>query len=169
MEEYITAYQYRCIKILERLSGGMMSTNNYTSSDKAFFKTDNNCKLFEIGNDNLPEFPDGLNNSVILMYRLMGQLHKEVYLNQWTIMSLDESLQRYKKYCEEGQRNVFDIGYRYLGLGHIEVVSCDLSTHRLYYRPDGGSNDYDRYFNQQNMIKKGPIKDNQIFFSEWFY
>ena len=84
-------------------------------------------------------------------------------------MSIDESLTRYKKYCEEGQTEVFDIAYAYMGLGHIRVISCDLSTHRLYTRPDGGSNDYDRYFNQQNMIKKGPIKDNQIFFSEWFY
>ena len=29
-------------------------------------------------------------------------------------------------------------------MGHIEVLSCDLSTHRLYTRPDGGSNGYDR-------------------------
>ena len=29
---------------------------------------------------------------------------------------------RYKELCSKGQTNVFDIGYRYLGMGHIEML-----------------------------------------------
>lgn len=169
MDPFLIAYKRRGQRILNRLSQGTMSSSNYKSSDEPFFRRDKNKKPFEQGYDTLPEFPEGLNNSIILMYRLMGELHKEVYLDGWTIMSVNESLTRYKKYCEEGQTEVFDIAYAYMGLGHIRVISCDLSTHRLYTRPDGGSNGYDRDFNHETMIKNGPSKDSQLFFSDWFY
>lgn len=169
MDPFLIAYKRRGQRILNRLSQGTMSSSNYTSSDKPFFTRDTHKKPFEQGYDTLPEFPEGLNNSIILMYRLMGELQKEVYLDEWTIMSVDESLTKYKKYCEEGQKDVFDIAYAYMGLGHIRVISCDLSTHKLYTRPDGGSNGYDREFNHETMIKNGPSKDSQVFFSDWFY
>lgn len=169
MDPYFKLYKDKIESIVTLLSGCMMSTSGYTSSDKGFFETDKLCKLFEMGFDPLPEFPHGLNNNIILMYRVIGHKDREIYLGKWTIMSVDETLQRYKNYCQEGQKDVFDIAYRYMGMGHIEVLSCDLSTHRLYTRPDGGSNGYDREFNHENMIKNGPIKDKQFLFSEWFY
>lgn len=169
MDPFLIAYKHQAQRILNRLSRGTMSSSNYKSSDEPFFRRDKNKKPFKQGYDTLPEFPEGLNNSIILMYRIMGELHKEVYLDEWTIMSVNESLTRYKKYCEEGQKDVFDIAYAYMGLGHIRVISCDLSTHRLYTRPDGGSNGYDRDFNHETMIKNGPTKDSQLYFSDWFY
>ena len=169
MDPFLIAYKRKTHRILTTLSGCMMSSPEYTSSDKGFFETDKHCKLFEMGYDTLPEFPDGLNNTIVLMYKIIGHKSREVYFHRWTIMSVDETLQRYKKYCREGQKDVFDIAYRYMGMGHIEVLSCDLSTHRLYTRADGGSNGYDREINHELMIKKGPIKEAQIFFKDWFY
>ena len=169
MDPFITAHSYRCNKILEVLTGTTMSTSGYTSSNKPFFKEDNEFEPFEMGYDTLPEFPEGLNNNIIYMYKIIGHKDREIYFNEWTIMSVSESLKKYEKYCSEGQKDVFDIAHRYMGLGHIEVLACDLSTHHLYTRPDGGSNGYDREFNHDNMIKNGPIKDKQFLFSEWFY
>ena len=84
-------------------------------------------------------------------------------------MSLKQCMERYNEFCKEGQKDVFDIGYRYMGLGHIEMISCDLKTHLLFYRPDGGSNGYDRYDNYQNILKNGPDKYEKFFFTKWFY
>ena len=169
MDTFLILYKHQCQRILNRLSRGTMSSDKYTSSDEPFFRRDKHKKLFEQGYDTLPEFPEGLNINIILMFRLIGGLHKEIYLDGWTIMSLDECLTRYNKYCEEGQKEVFDIAYSYMGLGHIRMISCDLSTHRLYTRHDGGSNGYDRELNHETMIKNGPNKNLQLNFSDWFY
>ena len=169
MDPFITAHSYRCNKILEVLTRTTMSTSGYTSSNKPFFKEDNEFEPFEMGYDTLPEFPEGLNNNIIYMYKIIGHKDREIYFHEWTIMSVTESLKKFEHYCSEGQTEVFDIAYRYMGLGHIEVLACDLSTHRLYTRPDGGSNGYDRDINHENMIKNGPIRDKQFFFSELFY
>ena len=100
----------------------MMSTSGYTSSDKGFFETDKHCKLFEMGYDTLPEFPEGLNVTILLMYKIIGHKTREIYFHRWTIMSVDESLKRYKNYCQEGQKDVFDIAYRYMGMDILK--SC---------------------------------------------
>ena len=33
-----------------------------------------------------------------------------------------------------------------MGMGHVKVLSCDLQNHLLFYRDDGGSNDYESTF-----------------------
>ena len=38
-------------------------------------------------------------------------------------------------------------------MGHIEVLSCDLKTHLLFTRYDGGANGYERDDNYQSVIK----------------
>ena len=52
-----------------------------------------------------------------------------------------------------------------MGMGHVEVVSCDLETHLLFYRPDGGSNSYDREANYQRYELKMELQNiiNSIF------
>ena len=84
-------------------------------------------------------------------------------------MSLDQALERYKVICAMGQSNVFDIGYKYDGMGYINVLSCDLTNHLLFYRLDGGSNDYDREANLNDLLKNGSTPYEKIYFSEWFY
>ena len=84
-------------------------------------------------------------------------------------MSLNEALERYKVICAKGQTNVFDIGYKYDGMGYINVLSCDLTNHLLFYRLDGGSNDYDRQYNFNELIKNGSEPYKKFYFSKWFY
>lgn len=54
-------------------------------------------------------------------------------------------------------------------MGHITVISCDLNTHLLFYRPDGGSNGYDRQYNYEEIVKNGSDKYDKFYFSKWFY
>ena len=158
----------RKIKILEVLNQSMISTDNYTSSNQPFFKKDNS-ELFTQYNNLKLEIPENVNNNVKLIYEIFGNEKKEIYLDEWTIMSLEEALKRYKELCKQGQNNVFDIGFRYLDMGHIEMISCDLQSHLLFYRRDGGSNDLDRINNLNELIQKGSTPYEKFHFYKWFY
>ena len=92
-----------------------------------------------------------------------------IYIIKFYIFSLDEALSQYLKYYNDGQKNVLNIGYRYSGMRWIELLSCDLKTHLLFLRKDGGSNGWDREINYKNIIKNGSNKYKKIFFSDWFY
>jgi hypothetical protein len=155
-------------QILEVLNKGTISTNNYTSSDKPLFMK-NSAESFKQYNNLKLQIPENVNRNVKLIYEIFGNEQKEIYLDEWTIMSLEEALKRYNELCTQGQDNVFDIGFRYLGMGHIEMISCDLKSHLLFYRPDGGSNDWDRITNVNELIQKGSTPYNKFHFYKWFY
>ena len=158
-------------KILTVLNKCKISKENHISSNLPFFSQDFNKVNFFANSNRLNryEIPDRLNRNIKLIFQLLGDGEKEIYIGEWTIMSLKECIERYKIFCENDQQDVFDIGYRYLGLGHIEMISCDLKTHLLFFRPDGGSNGYDRYDNFQNLIKNGSEKYEKFYFGKWFY
>ena len=158
-------------KILEVLKQSSISSNDYVSSHEPFFRNDSNRQSFQQYNtlfDN-EQIPEALNRNIKTIYQLLGDPKKEIYCGLWTIMSVHEALERYKSLCNKGQSNVFDIGYKYGGMGYIDVLSCDLTTHLLFYRLDGGSNDYDRMYNLNQLIKEGSRPYDKFYFSEWFY
>lgn len=158
-------------KLLERLKNASISVNDYMSSKEPFFRNDINAQPFQQHNNLFinEQLPDGLNNNIKLLYELLGHKKKELYYGPWTIMSVEEALQRYKDLCVKGQTNVFPIGYKYGGMGYIDLLSCDLTSHLLFYSVDGGSNDYDRYYNADNLVKNGSSPYDKFYFSDWFY
>ena len=158
-------------KMLNALSKATISSNDYLSSNDPFFGNDTNVQPFQQYNNLFvdAQIPEGLNRNIKLLYEILGHQKKEIYYGTWTIMSLNQALERYKVICAKGQTNVFDIGYKYDGMGYINVLSCDLTSHLLFYRLDGGSNDYDREANLNDLIKKGSAPYEKIYFSEWFY
>ncbi len=158
-------------KIFEVLKTCAISSNDYVSSKEPFFKNDSTSYPFQQFNMLFINavIPEGLNRNIKVIYQILGHQKKEIYYGQWTIMSLDEALQRYKELCNQGQTNVFDIGYKYGGMGYIDVLSCDLTSHLLFYRVDGGSNDYDRLYNLNQLINEGSRPYDKFYFSTWFY
>lgn len=158
-------------KILEVLKQSSISSNDYVSSHEPFFRNDSNRQSFQQYNTLFvnEQIPEALNRNIKTIYQLLGDPKKEIYCGLWTIMSVHEALERYKSLCNKGQSNVFDIGYKYGGMGYIHVLSCDLTTHLLFYRLDGGSNDYDRMYNLNQLIKEGSRPYDKFYFSEWFY
>ena len=154
--------------IMIKLTGGTMSTLEYDSTTKGFFSQDEESKPFEIGFKDIPELPDGLNHNIQRMYKIIGDPDKEVYIGYWTIMSLNDVIDRFKNLQEKKQERVFDIALRYAGMGHVDILSCDLKTHKLFMRHDGGSNGWERQANREALLKLDPETVNQFFFSEWF-
>ena len=158
-------------KILSVLEKASVSQNGYDSTMQPFFCKDYDEKFkieFE-GNQKYKEIPKGLNRHIILIYKILGNTTKEIYLGEWTLLSLDKALEQYDDYCKNNRKNVFNVGYKYVGMGHVEVLSCDLDSHLLFLRPDGGSNGYDRLANYNEIINNGPKKYKQFYFSDWFY
>ena len=156
-------------KILTILMKGKISNESFNSSKEPFFKKDFYEKDFEINKKEIKNFPEGLNHDIKLIYNILGDPDKEIYLGDWTIMSLKSALESYKDYCENGQNRVFDIGFRYMGMGHIELISCDLETHLLLYHMGGGSNGWDREANYKDILNYDGKDAIQINFEDWFY
>ena len=159
-------------EILKVLKKGSISKEEYQSTQEPFFCNDPRSESFDIefnNNEIYKDIPLGLNRNIILIYKILGNPKKEIYLGRWTILSLEEALKQYKDYCEKGQKKIYNIGYKYLGMGHVQVVSCDLDSHLLFYRNDGGSNGYDRIANYEDIINNGSKNHKQFFFTEWFY
>ena len=109
--------------------------------------------------DNHPDFdeyiekvPKSLNDNIIYIYKLIGDHTKELYIDDWCFLPLKDAVNRYQYYKSQNQTLVFDIAYKYIGLGHITVLSCDLQNHLLFYRNDGGSSDNDREYNLQQVL-----------------
>ena len=67
---------------------------------------------------------------------------------------------------QKNQNLVFDIGYKYNGLGHIKVLSCNLYNHLFFLRNDGGSNGYDCEYNYKNIINFDYKKYEYYYFNE---
>ena len=152
--------------ILEFLKDSKLSREDYDSTQEPFFKKDKKDE-FIMNHKNLPKIPESLNRHIKVMYELIGDPNIEVYIGEWTILSLIKSLQNYKQYCDDGQKNVFDIGFQYMGMGHIEVLSCDLTNHLLFKRRDGGSNGWDREDNYKDLINYKTGDSEYMYFNEW--
>ena len=89
---------------------------------------------FEMNFKDIGDIPSDLNKNFIMLYNIVGNPKAEVYINEWTILSLDEAREQYEDYCDHNQFNVFNIAYRYRGMGHVEVLSCNLYNHLLFLR-----------------------------------
>ena len=169
-DKIIEKKQKQINKILSILKKCKISSSNHKSTSMPFFARSQNIQNFMIHNNNINNnIPERLNRNIKLIYQLLGDNEKEIYIGDWTLMSINEAIKIYKNYCLNGQNKIFDIGYRYMGMGHIEMISCDLDTHLLFYRPDGGSNGWDREDNFKKVLDKGADPYEKFFFSKWFY
>jgi hypothetical protein len=167
MSKFILQKTEQIRKIHNILKNAKLSEDNYQSTSEPFF-IGSNPQDFKIGHNTIPELPDSLNRHFKTFYEVVGNPKREVYINEWTIMSLDESLKRYNELCSKGQKNVFDIGYRYLGMGHIEMLSCNLYNHLLFMRRDGGSNGYDREYNYKKLLNFNYKEYEYFYFNHWY-
>ena len=162
--------------LVDVLENAQMSSENHDSSQEPCFML-GPTSGFRQDFKRLPELPEGLNRNFGYLYEIIGNPNIEVSLRQicdddfaqeWTIMGLNKSLEIYKEYCKEGQKRVFDIAFRYMGMGHILVLSCDLETHNLFTHRSGGSNGWDRELHFQEVIRTNPDNYDQFFFLPWF-
>jgi hypothetical protein len=155
-------------EILSILRNAKISVHEHDSTQEPFFNHGKN-KDFDIDFDTISNVPEGLNHSVKLLFEIIGSPDKEVYIGHWTILSFNKCMENYKQYCNDSQESVFDIAIMYMGMGHVIVLSCDLDTHSLFYRRDGGSNGWDREANYKDLLKYDGTKNKQFLFNKLFH
>ena len=95
--------QKRATIIQKFLKDSYISSENYDSTQMPFFRRDNNSKEYEMDYQSIEEIPTSLNQSIQMMYRIIGNPTIEVYKGDWTIMSLNKAMKVYKEYKENGQ------------------------------------------------------------------
>ena len=161
------AYKTRQVNnVINFLKDSRVSQPNYIGTDMPFFMKNNN-KPFNIGYNDIPEMPKGLNRNIQTMFKLIGNPLVEIYIGDWTIMSLNQCIDVYNNYCNNGQTKVFDIGYMYIGMGHIKMLSCDLDKHILFYRIDGRGDGYARDYHRNKILNYNPNDYEFMYFTDF--
>ena len=167
MDKTTEAKKKQLKTILNLLEKSKVSEEGYESSDQPFFMKGVPSD-FKINHKPIPDLPDSLNRHFKMFYQIVGDPEREVYIGDWTIMSLNEALKQYKDYCSKGQTNVFNIGYKYAGMGHIQVLSCNLYNNLLFKRGDGGSSGWDREYNYKKILNFDYKEYEYFYFNEWY-
>ena len=170
----------RLSDIVDVLEKSEMGSEDHDSTQEPFFGS-GETRGFTQDYNLIPDLPDGLNRNFVHLYEIVGNPKVEVHLDgsvkreddktyyqRWTIMSLEKTLEIYRDYQSAGQERVFDIAYTYMGLGHVNVLACDLETHNLFIHPAGGSNGYERDNFHKLMVEYNSDNYRQFYFTQWF-
>lgn len=146
----------------------LFSSRNHDSTGQPFFlpnvdantNTNQNISIIEDNNLLLAiEFKElNLIKAITDFYLDNEAFNKEMYIENWTFFSITKILELVKHYIENNINNIVDLGFMYHGMGHVKVVYYDKISKKIYFRMDGGSNDYDRMANF-NELKK--ISNNE--------
>lgn len=70
----------------------------------------------------------------------------------WTWLSEDEIRTRRDEFVARGQLRIVDLGFRYMGMGHVMVLSYDPVAERVFEMRDGGSNGFDRHAHHEARV-----------------
>jgi len=170
MDTIQTQINQRVHQIVDLLANATMSEEGYDSTQLPFFMKGATTE-FKVDHKEIPQVPEGLNTNIKHLYEIIGNPRVEVTLTsqdsvEWTLLSQDKALADYQGYVADGQHRVFDIAYRYLGMGHIQCLACDLQTHNLFYHRDGGSNGYDREYHYKQMLEFAG-DPHEFYFLDW--
>ena len=143
----------------------LFSPRNHDSTLQPFFLpgVDNDTNISVIEDNNLLlaiEFKElNLEKSIADFYLDNEVYDREMYTENWTFFSIIKILELVKHYASHNINNIVDLGFIYHGMGHVKVVYYNKITKKIHFRMDGGSNDYDRMANF-NELKK--ISDNEV-------
>ena len=88
------------------------------------------------------------------IYRDLTDPDHGFVLGEWSFLSAKEIAERSESY----KPKMLDIGVKYLGMGHVIVISYIPGTDRFFLRRDGGSNGWEReeYYNKYSDSKFVP-------------
>ena len=166
MSKHISDKRMQVISVQELVKNSTLSEENHDSTIEPFFQKSIE-KNYLMDFKEILELPESLNRHMKIFYELVGNPNTEVYIGDFTFMSLTKCLENYNNYCANDQKTVFDIGFRYAGMGHIIVTSCDLNNHLLFERMDGGSNGYDREANYKELLNYQTGSKKYIYFNQF--
>ena len=95
---------------------------------------------------NLINFP----NEIKDFYKEIGTTLQEIYIKEWTFFSIQNIIKMIQNYKKDNFETI-DFAFKYLGMGHVKVAFYDTRYETIFYRNDGGSNQYVRENNYINL------------------
>ena len=126
---------------------------NYMGIDKPFFAHDPDANIEQIKEESdliMSKLKELCLHKDIENFFLSNQSLQEIYIKNWSLMSLDAIIERYN-ICKKDNINIYDIGFTYKGMGHVKVAFYDPKLEKIFYRIDGGANGYDRIDNYNKL------------------
>ena len=137
------------------------SYENYDSTMAPFFRPAPNNDL---SINNTLSIIENNNITIINEFKILGleknindffldheAFNKEIYINEYTFLSIKKILELVECYKNDNINNIIDIGFIYEGMGWIKVIYYNTKFNKLFFRMDGGSNNYDRLENYNKM------------------
>ena len=145
------------------------SYENYDSTLAPFFRKNINNNINEHNSENVLNIENlNLINDFKLLnvpkdiedFLINNNAYRcEIYINNYTFLSIKKILELYDFYKKDNITNIVDLAYIYMGMGWIKVIYYNSKFNKLFFREDGGSNNYDRKDNYDNIKKKSKIKN----------
>ncbi len=116
--------------IIELLKNAKMSRMGYDSTQEPFFKKDKKDE-FIMNHKNLPKIPESLNRHIKVMYELIGDPNIEVYIGEWTILSLIKSSRLFENEINSATKNTIIIIQIEIGVPAISPPIKSLNTNPI--------------------------------------
>ena len=169
------------INYLKKLEATVTILENETETVKnhPFFynnKTHNLNDLIDINSDTifLNDIDPILENlitefeipiTLAMLFRIFSNKNAEIKIKNMTILSPYQIIKDKNNY-----KYILNIAIIYCGMGHISVLTMDKNTKKFFFRPDGGSNGYERedYYNKYYILepsKDENFKDRLLYFN----
>lgn len=158
----MTNYQKQLNQKFELIKNFDFSTFN--SLDTPFFMNNSKKRKFnELNNKDGSNYINKFKNIPTLIKVLYNVVNNktESYFKDWTFMTLNIIKEKHILKYNNGQKDILDFAFSYSGMGWIFIAAIDLKSGKIFIRLDGGSNDYDRQFNFNNIIKYKTDSTNQ--------
>ena len=111
MNKFAVQKKQQIQTILKFLGKAQISNPSHDSTKAPFFRGNPTTESFLMDNKDLPKFPDTLNRHIKVLYEIIGNPDIEVYIGEWTILSLNKALKLYEGFSKDGQVAVFDVFY----------------------------------------------------------
>lgn len=145
------------------------SSEKYDSTQAPFFRKSINDDISEHNSENVLNIENLnlINNFKFLnlpeaiedFFINNNAYNCEIYLNNYTFLSMKKIIELYNFYKNDNITNIIDLGFIYEGMGYIQVIYYNTKFNKLFFRSDGGSNNYDRE-NNYNLMKKISLIDS---------
>jgi hypothetical protein len=127
-----------------------VSKPNWQSNQEPFMSNSQDLSIIKDNYINLKLSETELSDDIKNFYKIFGSSSQEIYINEWTLFSLDNIIYMHNNYIKDNI-NIYDLGIEYLGMGHVNVAFYDPVNKIINYRHDGGSNGYEREYNYQEL------------------
>lgn len=109
-----------------------------------------------------------INPWIITLYVLAGNTTKSLNIGPFMIFSFSQFVDRIEQYLKRNPQITWtDLGHKYMGMGHVQVLRMDIENGELFIQSDGGSSELDREYYWNEYKNQKITSDQHISFLDF--